>query len=66
MKPLWMLTPRSLSTVYTENSVSQPLVILRSIWDEQALSHFQTNQVLQTVITPIHYLLPGPPDAGAY
>lgn len=50
----------------TENNSQQPWVTSRGIWDGQVLSHFKTNQILQAVITQIHYLLSGPPDACAY
>ena len=49
-----------------ENSLPEPLAISSNIWDEQVLSHFKTNQVIEAVITQIHYFSPGPPDACAY
>lgn len=49
-----------------ENSSQQPWVTSRGTGDGQVLSHFKTNKVLWAVITQIHYLSSGPPDACAY
>lgn len=57
---------RSQGASCPENGSQQPRVTSRGMGDGQGLSHFKTNRALQAVITPIHYLSLGPPDACAY
>lgn len=51
--------------LYTEQSVTATSDIEKHL-DEQVLSHFKINKVIQAVTTQIHYLSLGPPDACAY